>query len=108
MDEPPLIDRVCFAIACYGVALLFVAEGLWCPPGVVGDLWTLITCPVSGAMIGVGTGDLYGRRWLGAMIGFASGLLIQLVISYSLAAVRYECSLQQHFESDFVQLRLGR
>ena len=68
---------------CYGLAVLFVAEGLSCPPGVGGDLWTLIVCPVSGAMIGVGTGELYGRRWLGAMIGFASGLLIQPVIPFS-------------------------
>ena len=85
-----LNNRLLFALVCYGLALLFVV-GPWFFPeapevperdmrwvGVV--LWVLIASPISGALIGMGTGNLYGRRWLGAIIGFAAPIIILLAL----------------------------
>jgi hypothetical protein len=89
-----------FSYVCYGLALAWVCllpTVPWFLPEHDPDIhefplpawfavaiWLILTSPIPGALIGLGTGNLYGNRWGGAAIGFAIpafilfGLALQL------------------------------
>ena len=90
MDEPRFRDRLFFALACYASVLAWVAFSLvlsWFSPEGLdlrgrftgGILILFFTLPVSGMVIGLGTGALlsrggYGAR--GAILGLTLGILV--------------------------------
>jgi hypothetical protein len=92
MEKPRLRDRLFFALVCYAMVLAWVAvvfTYVWLTPGpgVVGSVEAgvvvilFFTLPIPGALIGLGTGALLSRGGdggLGAIIGFALALFIQL------------------------------
>ena len=71
-------------MSCYGSALAFVAlvaVFAWfdtpepkseLPVSALAVTYLILTSPITGALIGLGTGDLFGHRWIGAAVGFVA------------------------------------